>query len=426
MRWVALFIPFLLISVQAVAAEFDIYQSGYKPLKIAIAIDGADDVGADKQRLYQVIENDLASSQSFKAINPMAFIATAGESLKKLDYGDWRIIGTDILALCRLQRTKSGLQVNIQVHDPFRNKQLASLTVQGSQTNLRLLAHRVADQIYSAALGIKGYFTSHLLYVSKRGDLSDLIYMDQDGYNRQTVGKNFTLLLSPDWSPNGRLVALNTYVGNHPRLEFFDLTSGKRTAFGNFKGLNSTPEFSPDGRYVAATLSHTGNSEIHIYDIKQNKWRQFTHHKGIDTTPTWSPDGKWIAFLSNRSGKPQIYRKAVSAGKASGGKAQLVSTQGSYNTSPSWSPSGDRIAMISLKNWSFAVATVRPDGSDIRYLASGKRIESPSWSPNGQMLLYSAEEHHIRRVYRVPSWGGKPEPITSPVIDASDPAWSRH
>jgi len=82
--------------------------------------------------------------------------------------------------------------------------------------------------------------------------------------------------------------------------------------------------------------------------------------------------------------------------------------------------------MVTLKNWSYAIATVRPDGSDIRYLVAGQRVESPSWSPNGQMILYSAEEHKIRRVYQVPSWGGRPEAITSPAVDASDPAWSRH
>jgi len=421
MRWIVLLLPLLLPPLQSIAAEFDIYQSDYRPLQIAIAIDATDAGKAEQSLLYQVVENDLSSSQSFKAIDPMAFIATPADSLKQMEYGDWRIIGADILALCSVHQSNGGLQIEIQVHDPFRNKQLATATVEGSISNVRLLAHRVADQIYRAALGIPGYFTSHILFVSKHGDDSDLIYMDQDGANRQTVGKNFTLLLSPDWSPDGRLVALNTYVGNHPRLEFFNLRNGQRTAFGDFKGLNSTPEFSPDGRYVAATLSFTGNSEIHIYDIKTNRWRQFTHHKGIDTTPTWSPDGKWIAFVSNRTGRPQVYRKAVS-----GGKAQLVSTQGTYNTSPSWSPSGDRIAMISLKNWTFAVATVHPNGSGIRYLATGKRIESPSWAPNGQMLLYSAEEHHIRRIYRVPGWGGKPEPITSPAMDASDPAWSRH
>ncbi|RLL55576.1 Tol-Pal system beta propeller repeat protein TolB [Mariprofundus sp. EBB-1] len=431
MRYILTFILSLFLNTQLFAADFDIYQSDYRPLQLALVINTASDPGvatdsglATKQRLllYQIAKNDLTSSQSFNIIDPMAFIASPAEAIQQIDYSDWTLIGTEILALCSIHQSGTDrVTVNIQVHDPFRNKKLIALSVEGTNANMRLLAHRVADQIYKAALGIPGYFTSHLLYVSKHGEYSDLVYMDQDGANKQAVGQNFTLLLSPDWSPNGHQVALNTYVGNHPRLEFFNLRSGKRTAFGNFKGLNSTPEFSPDGRFVAATLSYTGNTDIHIYDIKKGTWRQFTHNKGIDTTPTWSPDGKSIAFVSNRTGGPQVYRKAVS-----GGKTILVSTKGSYNTSPSWSPLGDRIAMISKKGWTFAVATVRIDGSDIRYLAEEKRIESPTWSPNGQMLLYSVEKYNIRRIYRVPSWGGKAEAITSSNIDASDPAWSRH
>lgn len=421
MRLLSVFILLFIFSTSSIAAEFDIYQSGYRPLQVALLVSG-EEAGHDQQLFNGVIKNDLESSQSFKVIDQLAYLSTFDESWSKVEYGDWRIVGADILALCKLRREGELWKAEIRVYDLFRAKELASLTVEGGISQVRRTAHRVADQIYSAALGIPGYFTSHILYVHKRGKYSDLIYMDQDGANHQVVGKNFTLLLSPDWAPDGQSVALNTYVGNRPRLEFFNLRNGKRKAFGEFSGLNSTPEFSPDGRYVAATLSHdTGNTDIHIYDIKTDKWRRFTTHKGIDTTPTWSPDGKWIAFVSNRSGQPQIYRKALS-----GGKVLRVSKQGSYNSSPVWSPVGDRIAMISLKNWSYAVATVRPDGSDIRYLVAGKRVESPSWSPNGQMILYSAEERGSRRVYRVPSWGGRSEPITSPVVDASDPAWSRY
>jgi TolB protein len=420
MRLLTIVLVFFISCFQAFAADFDIYQSGYKPLQVALILDAEEKAGK-KLLFYDVIKNDLTSSQSFKAIDPLAFLASPEESWARIDYDDWRIIGTDILVLCRLSATDSGWQAEVQVHDPFRAKELASTTITSSKTGLRVLAHQAANVIYTAALGIPGYFNSHILYVQKRGKKSDLLYIDQDSANRQVIGKDFTLLLSPDWSPDGKQVALNTYVGNHPRLEFFNLQTGKRTAFGNFKGLNSTPEFSPDGRFVAATLSYTGNIDIYIYDIAKQTWKRFTRYKGIDTTPTWSPDGKWIAFVSNRSGQPQVYRKAVA-----GGKVQLVSTKGSYNTSPSWSPAGDRIAMISLKNWAFALATVRPNGKDIRYLTTGRRIESPTWSPNGQMLLFSAEENGIRRVYRVPSWGGRTEPITSSAIDASDPVWSRH
>ncbi len=411
----------LLSSHMALAADFEIYQSDYKPLRLALLTRADDSLKAQRSTFDNIIRNDLTSSQSFAAMDPMSFLATAEETWKSVEYGDWRIIGTDTLVLCTLTRSEQGWSSRIQVHSPFQTKLLAETTLTGQQENLRRLAHSVANFIYQAVLNIPGYFNSHILYVSKHGQYSDLIYMDQDTANRQTVGRRFTLLLSPDWSPDGTRVTLNTYVGNHPRLEFFDLKTGQRTTFGDFNGLNSTPEFSPDGRFVAATLSHTGNSEIHIYDIKTGQWRQFTFNPGIDTTPTWSPDGSMIAFVSNRSGRPQIYKKPVA-----GGKAVRVTTIGSYNTSPVWSPVGDRIALVTLKDWSYAIATVRTDGSDIRYLATGDRVESPTWSPNGQMIMYSAEEHHIRRLYRIPSWGGKPEAITPPNIDASDPAWSKH
>ncbi len=411
---------FLLLSCTAQAAEFDIYQSGYKPLQLALLVDSAPAQQDARRQVNDIIRHDLESSRSFSLLNPLSFLATAADVRAGVDYADWRIIGAEILAVCRLERTKAGWRANIQVHDPYRNRLLGGTQIIRTASPLRPLAHSIANFIYRAVTGVPGHFNTHILYVRKRGDLADLVYMDQDGANRQVVGRNFTLLLSPDWAPDGRRVALNTYVGNRPRLEIFDLSTGRRTVFGRFKGLNSTPEFSPDGRFIAAALSKTGNTELFIYDIARRHWRQVTHNPAIDTTPTWSPDGKWLAFTSNRDGTPQVYRLRLADGET-----KRVSLTGRYNTSPAWSPRGDRIAFVTTKDWEYALATVRVDGSDIRYLATGGRIESPSWSPNAQMLLFSREVNGIRRIYRIPSWGGRMEALTGANEDASDPAWSR-
>lgn len=421
MRKIFLTLSLLFLSTPLHAVEFEIFQSDYRPVQLAWDVTGSAELIGDQRQFLNVVRNDLVSSQSFRALDPLSFITEAGSAFDNIDYADWRIIGADITAFCRLTRDEKGWKAEVRVDDPFRSKQLSAASFRRDANELRVLAHMVANHIYQTVVGVPGHFLSQILYVTKRGDQADLMYMDQDGANLQPVGRNFTLLLSPDWAPDGRFVALNTYVGNRPRLETFDLVTGKREAFGRFKGLNSTPAYSPDGRYIAAALSYTGDSEIHIYDVKTGEWRQFTHSPGIDTTPTWSPDGKWIAFTSNRNGSPQIYRKPF----ADGGTAQRVSLAASYNTSPVWAPKGDRIAFITLKNWEYALATVNIDGSGLRYLATGQRIESPSWSPNGQMLLYSAENRAIRQVFRIPSWGGKAEAITSPGTDASDPAWSR-
>ncbi len=409
----------ILLANSAHAAEFEIFQSKYQPLKLAWLVNDSAVDHSSGQLIYDVVRHDLESSRSFTALSPLSFLADATQLSAHIDYSDWRIIGTDILAYARLRKTGAGWEAEIEVHDPFRNKLLSHTTLSVSGRIPRSLAHDIANHIYQAATGIEGYFSSHILYVRKRGDMADLIYMDQDGANRQAVGRNFTLLLSPDWSRDNGRVALNTYVGNRPRLEIFDLSTGKRRVFGAFKGLNSTPEWSPDGRFIAATLSRSGNTDIHIFDIRTRHWRQLTRHRGIDTTPTWSPDGKWIAFTSDRSGSPQIYRIRLRDAHV-----ERISRIGRYNTSPVWSPNGDRIAFIALKNWEYALATMRLDGSDIRYLTTGGHVESPSWSPNAQMLLFSRQVKGIRRVYRVPSWGGRAEAITPANEDASDPAWS--
>jgi len=411
----------LVIPSPTFAVEFEVYQSSYKPLNLALLVDVEDSYAEQKNYVRKVIAQDLNNSRSFVALDPLSFLSSAKQAWKAVDYADWRIVGTDVLALTKLEKSEKGWLMHVQLHDPFQNKVIETQQIeQHGDKELRLLAHRVADYIYHQQTGLPGYFTSYILFVKKHRGLSDLMLMDHDGEGLQKVGQNFTLLLSPDLSPDRSTVALNTYVGNKPRLEFFNLTDGKRMAFGNFKGLNSTPEFSPDGRYVAAALSFTGNSEVHIYDINSKKWRQFTFHDGIDTTPTWSPDGKWIAFTSNRDGTPQIYRKPLISGKA-----QRISLEANYNTSPVWAPIGDRIAFVTKKDWEYAIATVHIDGTGLRYLATGERIESPAWSPNGQMVLYSAEEQGRKHIYNVPIWGGESKRITPKGMDASDPTWSR-
>ena len=409
----------------ASAVEFEVYQSSYKPLNLALLLDAKSDNREQQQFLSRVISQDLSSSRSFKVMDPLSFLSDAQQVQTHIDYADWRIIGTDTLVVAKLQSTDDAWSVAVNIHDPFRQsdtKPLDSQVItQAKSKPLRMLAHRVADYIYHQQTGLPGYFTSYILFVKKEHGQSDLMLMEHDGEALQRVGKNFTLLLSPDISPDRKTVALNTYVGNKPRLEFFHLDTGKRTTFASFKGLNSTPAFSPNGRLVAAALSYTGNSEIHIYNTQTKKWRQFTKNPAIDTTPTWSPDGKWIAFTSNRSGSPQIYIKPVNGG----GKAKRISLSGNYNTSPVWAPIGDRIAFVTKKNWEYAIATVHIDGTGLRYLATGNRIESPAWSPNGQMILYSADEGGRKHIYNVPIWGGEARRITPQNMDASDPAWSK-
>ncbi len=411
----------LLFMSKAFAVEFEVYQSSYQPLNLAFLMASEDMYSAQAAEITEVVTKDLDASRSFQSLDPLSFLVNAQDVWGHVDYADWRIIGTDVLVTSQLSKQGAAWVANIKIHQPFSQKLLAeeSITQKGGVLN-QTFAHRIADYIYHQQTGLPSYFTSQIVFVHKEKGLSQLMMMSHDGKNIQTVGKGFSLLLSPDLAPDRAHIVLNTYVKGRPRLEFFDIQTAKRQVFAQFKGLNSAPEFSPDGRFVAAALSYTGNSEIHIYDIAKKKWEQFTHNSAIDTTPTWSPDGKWIAFTSNRNGSPQIYRKPIG-----GGKAERISLEANYNTSPVWAPIGDRIAFVTKKGWEYAIATVHVDGTGLRYLATGQRIESPTWSPNGQIVLYSAEVYGKKHIYSVPIWGGEAKRMTPRNLDASDPTWVR-
>jgi Tol biopolymer transport system component len=64
---------------------------------------------------------------------------------------------------------------------------------------------------------------------------------------------------------------------------------------------------------------------------------------------------------------------------------------------PQWSPDGSRLAFsIGLDDGSWHVATLAPDGSDLRILTSGPGIhEIPSWSPDGTWLAYGGADVHF-------------------------------
>ncbi len=99
---------FLTFITPSFAAEFDIYQSGYRPLQLGLMIEGQG-YKKDLELVNGVVADDLESSQSFKVIDPLAYLATFNESWEKVEYSDWRILGADILALCKLQKKGGGV-----------------------------------------------------------------------------------------------------------------------------------------------------------------------------------------------------------------------------------------------------------------------------------------------------------------------------
>jgi TolB protein len=138
----------------------------------------------------------------------------------------------------------------------------------------------------------------------------------------------------------------------------------------------------------------------------------------IDTEPNYSPDGQWIIFTSDRGGGPQIYRMP-----ASGGQAQRMTFEGSYNVSPRHSPDGKSFTFIQRQGSRFSVAVQDFASRQMQLLTDGGVDESPSFAPNGRMILYASEVRGRGILAAVSSDGRVKQRFSESAGDVREPAW---
>jgi TolB protein len=147
----------------------------------------------------------------------------------------------------------------------------------------------------------------------------------------------------------------------------------------------------------------------------------------IDTSPSYAPDGQRIVFNSDRSGSQQLYTM-----NADGSNPQRISFdegKGRYGT-PVWSPRGDLIAFTKLKESTFAIGVMHPDGKAERILSESWLDEGPTWAPNGRVLMFFRQQPTDDqgrggsvKLYSIDLTGFNQREVMTP-LDASDPAWS--
>jgi Tol biopolymer transport system component len=158
----------------------------------------------------------------------------------------------------------------------------------------------------------------------------------------------------------------------------------------------SHPEFSPDGRLLALQSYQGGTFHIWLMKPDGTGLRQLTKGHGDDREPRFSPDGKTIAFASDRGFKGSYDVWTVDV--ASGELKQITSGEAD-EYEPAWSPDGRSLAFVNgvFVNGPPGVGGVQGRTIEAIDLASGAtktlastgkapgRLESPSWSKDGRL-----------------------------------------
>jgi TolB protein len=405
----------------------DINAPGGKRMPIAVADVVVDPGDPSLSRgIPKILSDDLVLTDLFDLIPPTAHleaVTAANFSGKPLSFPDWKMIGAEAVVIGKVETRGNRLSIEMRLYDATQGTLLLGKRYSGTTGQLRSIVHRFANEIVYTFTGVRGVFGTEIAFTARpeksRG--KEIYIIGMDGQDLRQVTDNRSFNLFPRWSPDGQWLAYTSFRTGVPIVYLRNVLTGAEKEVIRFGGSKTPGGFSPDGMWLYAGVSQAGNSDIYRVRVVGGTLEKIVDGWGLEVSPSPSPDGRRIAFVSDRSGSPQIYVKTI----GTSGETRISNGAG-YATSPSWSPAGDRIAYTVRSGGRFVVATVAPDGSGSREVASAADgdCEDPSFSPDGRSLVYTYRKKDYSALKIISSDGRRQRTLVSGLRDVGSPAWS--
>jgi TolB protein len=395
-----------------------------EPIRISIVPFKTDPSLMSEPNMADIIGFDLARSGQF---DPLASenMLSYPSNRQMVFFRDWRILKSAYLVIGNARVSATGqVAVDFELYDVLGERLMLSRRYTVDRNQWRDVAHKISDAVYEEITGVRGAFSTKILYVLAQNSGSPravyrLEIADSDGERSRTLFSSREPILSANWSPDGKRVVYVTFETGRPSIVLQDVNGPYRERLTNFRGLNSSPVFSPDGRQLAMVLSKDGDPEIFVMDLATRALRQITRHHAIDTEPSWSPDGRSIIFTSDRGGRPQIYQIELATNFL-----ERLTFRGDYNARARLLPDGKNLVFVHRTNGVFHIAWQDLERDNLQVLTQTALDESPSLAPNGTMLIYATQDQG-RGILAVVSIDGSVKyRLPSSSGDVREPAWS--
>jgi TolB protein len=250
-----------------------------------------------------------------------------------------------------------------------------------------------------------------------------------DGTGDHPIMEDLGLVaLLPDWSPDGRRLAVTTRGGETEPLYEHDLATGTSRQIFDCEWPclgDDEPAYAPDGRRMAFVRYQGPFTEdwvpvdcaLWIGDLTTRELVRVTDDPDCDRPyfPRWSPDGSRLTYHRERP-TADGFEAAVFTIRPDGTEEKRITPWSLAAGSPDWSPDGRWIVFSThyAGGGKPELMRVRPDGDDLRPLASsgGAALIQPRYTPDGEWIVTTALQPRDgwprqRSLWAFPAGGGE-------------------
>lgn len=266
---------------------------------------------------------------------------------------------------------------------------------------------------------------NHIAFISQRDGNADIYVMDTDGSGVTQLTKDPYAILSfmassardlyPSWSPDGMHIVFSSerddYLWSVDDYNTYVMDAdGSNQIRISETGLQGVPDWSPDGKQIALAVSGGGHyeEEIYIMDSDGTNFTRLTTNPTDDSYPSWSPDSERIVFASERDDNWEIYIM-----DADGSNLIRLTENSSDDIEPHWSPDGAHIVFSSLRDGDWDIYVIEIDGSNETLLTDDSSHDNnPSWSPNGEQIAFASDRDGDWEIYVMDADGSNLKQLT--------------